>query len=272
MHPVFLEFGTISITWYGLMMASGFLTCMYIWSRLAPLDGRPSEISSTLAFWVMFCGILGARLAYVAADWGHYAAQPGEILKVWRGGVIYYGGFIGASLAIIVLSIVNRDKGKLSFYDLAITPIPLGHALGRFGCFMNGCCYGTPTDNPLGVCYPPRSWPFHHHLEDGLIGPDAPHSLAVHPVQLYEAGLNLLLFAFLFWLFPRRQRNGTNLAIYLMTYPLIRFAMEFMRGDARQTVAGGALHTSQAISIALFVIGLIIWFKRPPRETASTAA
>jgi phosphatidylglycerol:prolipoprotein diacylglycerol transferase len=269
---MFLEFGSVSITWYGVMMASGFLTCMFIWSRLAPKDGRPSEISSSIAFWVMFCGILGARVAYVISDWGHYAANPAEILQVWKGGVIYYGGFIGASLAIIVLSYLNRDKGKLSFYDLAITPIPLGHALGRFGCFMNGCCYGTPTDSPLGICYPHRSWPYHYQLEQGLIGPDALTSLAVHPVQLYEAGLNILLFGLLFWLFDRRTRNGTNLAIYLMSYPLIRFAMEFMRGDERQTIVGGSLHTSQGVSILLFVIGVIIWIKRTKRDKTPAGA
>ena len=272
MDRMLLEFGSISITWYGFTMAGGFLTCMFIWAKLAPYDGREKEVSSTIAFWVMFCGILGARLAYVIADWGHYAGHPQEIFQVWEGGVIYYGGFIGASLSIIVLSIINRDKGKLSFYDLAITPIPLGHALGRFGCYMNGCCYGSPTEGPFGVSYPRGSFPYTDQLQAELIGADAMKSLPVYPVQLFEAGLNVLLFAVLFYIFNRRTRNGTNLAIYLMSYPIIRFSMEFMRGDARQTLGGSELHIAQAISISLFIAGIIIWIKRPKRDKPAAAA
>ena len=248
MHPIFWQLGARPIYWFGVMMALAFLAVIGHWNRLALRTGRSPGFGSELGFWLILAGILGARLAYVLASAPEFLAHPWEILRVDHGGLVYYGGFIGGCLAALLFARARREP-LWALADFTITGVPLGHAFGRIGCFLNGCCYGAPTGLPWGVCFPAT-----HET----------HGLAVHPTQLYEAAFNLALYGALLLFYLRGRRAGAPagrvLALYLLLYPPFRFLVEFLRGDER--LRGLGLNMAQEVSVALFAAGLALWFLR----------
>lgn len=236
MDPICFHIGSRPVYWYGLMMALAFLSGIIHWQWLGRRTGRNVSLAGDLAFWLMVGGILGARLAYVISNFDYYRAAPQEIIRIDQGGLIYYGGFIGG---VVAFTLFARLK-KIAFFDLAdfaITALPLGHAFGRVGCFLNGCCGGITTSHPS-------------ILTGGLNR---------YPVQIYEALFNLGVYSLLTWFYLRRknQRHGSVLALYLMVYPVGRFLFEFLRGDER--MMAGSLHVAQVISLGLLVTGLGLW-------------
>lgn len=153
------------------------------------------------------------------------------------GGSVFYGGLLGA---IFVFFLYTKIK-KLSFgdySDIGAMAIPLFHFFGRIGCFLSGCCYGVEWEH--GITYTHSAVP----QADGV---------ARFPVQLVEAGLNLMLFFLLYYLYKKGKANHKVLAFYLLIYPTYRFILEFFRGDAYRGFVGG-LSTSQFISVVLFVL------------------
>ncbi len=277
MDPIFLELGPVTIHWYGVFMAAGFLAGLYTWQRLGRREGLGFNLCSDLLFWVILAGILGARITYVVAEWDYYARDPLAIVMLNRGGLVYYGGMVAAVAAVGIFA-RRRGLPPLRLYDLAATAVPLAHALGRVGCFLNGCCYGAPSAWAVAVRYPSRAGSDHEcavwrdQVEAHLLAPSATHSLPVHPVQLYEAACNVLFFVLLVWLYRRRRGNGSVAGAYLIGYGLIRFAMECFRGDRLHRVAGFGLSSAQWVSAGLFVGGLVLvaWVSQRGggRETA----
>ncbi|MBN1557117.1 MAG: prolipoprotein diacylglyceryl transferase, partial [Lentisphaerae bacterium] len=172
-----------------------------------------------------------------------------------RGGLVYYGGFIGAAVGVWLFARAHAMP-VLGLYDFVVTSVPLAHAFGRVGCLLNGCCFGRPWSGPLAIRYPAESLPWWRHLEDGLIDAGAARSAAVHPVPLYETAFNLLLYAGLVVLYRRRPRAGVTAACYLLAYPAWRFGIEFLRGDPRLML--GPLTVSQATSLALLGVGTAV--------------
>lgn len=239
MHPIFLQWGHLTIYWYGVMAAIGYGSVIVYFSYMEKRDRWPSGFGSNLAFLMMIAGILGARIAYILANWSYFSANPIEMIRIDQGGLIFYGGLI---LGLISAVLYARHY-KLSLYalgDFVLCGLPLGHAFGRIGCFLNGCCYGSECRLPWAV-----------HMHNGLR----------HPVQLYESGANFLLFAFLAWYYPRNKRSGTVAAMYLVIYALIRFVDEFIRGDERLRWMG--LSLAQWISVVMLSLAVFIWFSRP---------
>lgn len=228
------------VYWYGIFVALGFLAAVLHWNRLARRQNLPEGLGSDLGLLVIVTGVLGARLAYVIANLDHYRAHPGEIFRIDQGGLIFYGGFIAAALGVVVFARL-RKVPLLVLGDFTVSALPLGHAFGRTGCFLNGCCYGAPTDLPWAV------------YTAGALR---------HPVQLYETGFNLALYAVLH-LVLRRRRPGLVIAVYLLAYGAWRFAVEFLRGDDRLRAAG--LDAAQLISVGLIMIGagLALGLRRP---------
>lgn len=225
-HPVY---------WYGILVALGFLAALTHWSWTARRVGMPKGIASDLAFIVMFGGILGARAMYVAANWAYFSAHPAEIVRIDQGGLVFYGGFLAAALAVIVLARI-RDIPVLKLGDFTVSALPLGHAFGRIGCLLNGCCYGTTCDLPWAV--------------------DIAGAMR-HPVQAYEAFFNLLLYLVLLNRLLKGKRDGWIIAIYLIGYGAWRFTIEFWRGDERMPAAFG-LDAAQNLSLTLVAAGIIL--------------
>jgi phosphatidylglycerol:prolipoprotein diacylglycerol transferase len=241
-HPIAFELFGRPIYWFGVLMALGFLAAIMLWNWLAPRTGRPAGYGSELGFWIMISGVVGARIAEVIVNWPHYQSQPLEILRVDKGGLVFYGGFILACLAVIVFARRQRDP-LWALADYAVIGLPLGHALGRLGCFINGCCYGLHTESALAIRFPAT-----HES----------HGVPVHPTQLYEAAYNLLLFGVLLVFYLRRRPPaGRVFALYLLLYPPFRFLIEFIREEPRDWYG---LTTGQATSLPLLLIGLAVWF------------
>lgn len=236
MNPVAFHIGSWPVYWYGIFAALGFLAAMTHWSWLARRQNRPAGMASDVALWLMAGGLIGARTAYVIANWPEYAGHPAAIFAIHEGGLIFYGGAVGGAAALTVYALLKRFPLG-SFSDFVVSAVPLGHALGRVGCFTRGCCFGSAcADSGWAV------W------VEG-----APR----HPVQLYEAAALLALYAGLAVLLrsPRRHA-GLTTSVYLAGYGMIRFILEFWRGDARQTAGG--LDVAQWISVALMVSGLAL--------------
>jgi len=237
MDPVCFHIGARLVYWYGVMVAAGFLACLAHLTALGIREKRGSSYGSDVAFWIMLFGIIGARVAYVAANAQYYLQKPMDVIRVDQGGLIYYGGFIGAFAAGIVYARIKKISIP-ALADFVVSALPLGHFSGRIGCFLNGCCYGTATGLPWGTCQ---------------------HGATRHPVQIYEALLNLGLYLALIAAYRRKKRDGQVLAVYLVAYPPGRFLLEFLRGDERLGWHG--LDYAQAVSLALFAAGLILaWF------------
>lgn len=229
MHPVFVEIGWLTIRWYGVMMALGFMAALMNWAYLGRKEGKDAAFCSDLLFWVMVSGIIGARIAYITANIQYFVQDPLEMLAVWRGGLIYYGGFLGAGIAIWLFARA-RHQSTAAMFDFTITSVPLSHSLGRIGCFLNGCCFGKPAPG----------WPG-----------------GVYPVQLMESAFNFALYLGLLAAYRNRRRDGRVLAIYLIIYPVGRFLLEFLRGDERVSVMG--VSVAQMMSIVLFAAGVAIF-------------
>lgn len=274
MHPVLFQIGPVTLHAFGAMMALGFLAALAAMRSLSRggFTGLSDDHLSRLLVWLMVGGVLGARLAYVAEHWAsEFAANPGSIVRIDQGGLMFYGGVLGAVAAILLFARVYRLH-PLDVLDLCAAALPLGHAFGRIGCFLNGCCHGFRCQGPGGVSFPAGSLPWREQVADGLIGPEAPSSLPVVPTQLIEALANLALFAVLYAVARRHPRRGRVTALYLVLYAVVRFHTEMLRGDARMQV--GALSVGQAVSLLFLAAGVggLVARKLIPRRAGPPVA
>ena len=267
MHPVLFQtdlFGLLSEPWqlhtYGLLIATGFLTAMELSRRQAALENENPERVVDLAFYLLLAGLIGARIVFIFTKFPEYARDPIEIVKFWRGGLVWYGGFIGAAVYLIYYS----RKYTVDFFKMADIFIPymaLAHAFGRLGCLAAGCCYGKITHVAWGLVFPQGSMAHQEQQGDGLIGfSDA--ALPVHPTQLYEAGAELGMFWLLLVMRRSKRFHGQLFLTWLGVYPVLRSIIETFRGDRERGVF--VLSTSQYISIAvaLAAVGLYFYFKK----------
>lgn len=256
MHPILFEINQLTITWYGVMMATGFLAGLVNWYFIGKKDNRDFSYCSDLLFWIMVAGLLGARVTYVLTDIGHFMRNPIEIIMIWKGGLVYYGGFLGSGIALIIFARKHREN-IVGLLDFVIVSVPLAHFFGRIGCFLNGCCYGKIWHGPFGVRFPAGSYAWYRHVDLGRISRFTAEALPVHPVQIYEAVFNVLVYLLVLWAYTHRDRtkDGRILALYCFTYPPGRFLLEFLRGDHEIFIMG--LTVSQITSLFLIVLGLV---------------
>lgn len=165
------------------------------------------------------------------------------LLGTYIGGMVYYGGFIGGALGIVVYTHFAKLLSRKHLLDIYAVVMPLFHAFGRIGCFFGGCCYGVESK-------------FGFTVTDNVLNPSI-NGVNRFPVQLLESVLNLLIFLFLLYLIKKEKFSGDLLFVYMIIYPVIRFFDEFLRGDTYRGFLFG-LSTSQWISIILFVIGVTV--------------
>ncbi|MES2638940.1 MAG: prolipoprotein diacylglyceryl transferase [Myxococcota bacterium] len=264
MHPILFTVGGLEVHTYGVMAAVGFLFgvtgAAILGSRPGPSGRSEGDLSWDflwdLAIVLIVGAVVGSRLEYVRTRWAKYAAAPMEILDLRDGGLVFYGGLIGAVLSAL-LFIRWRRKPVWRVLDLYAPFIVLGHAFGRIGCFAAGCCYGAPTDVPWAVVYP--------------MGGKPPGGVPLHPTQLYEVLTNVLVGAVLLGVRARGPRGGaTNgegltFAALLVLYPAFRVVNELFRGDGIRGYVAGGVTNGQAISAALFAAGLVLLWTRWPR-------
>lgn len=245
MYPILFKFGSFQVYSYGLMVALAFWISVSLLSRHGRILGLSGDFFWNLSFWALAAGILGGRLTYVFLNLDFFLKNPSEIFKLWHGGLVWYGGFSAGLLSAILY--LRRNKAPVfRVLDMAAPFIGLAHAIGRIGCFLNGCCYGRPV-----------SW--------GIYSPVSSERLI--PVQLISSLDLLAVFIILRLLEERPHRPGSITACYLIFSSLERFMVEFLRDDSTRNYFG--LTIFQLISIVIFIGGLILWFitLRFPRKT-----
>lgn len=249
MFPELVDLGFIHLKTYGACMALGFLAC---WKLIEYLSKRKDIGNFLLA--LMFSGILGSRIAYVIEHWrAEFAARPLSVIRVDQGGLMFYGGLILAIITFFVWCAVKKER-PLELGNLFLTVVPLGHACGRLGCFFYGCCYGRLSSSAFAVSFPKYSPAWYEQFHAGLIDAAAKRALPVLPTQLFEAAALLALFAVLLAVYLKCRRYTAG--IYLIGYAVIRFGLEYLRGDPRAAV--GPFSISQTISIVMALFGIVL--------------
>jgi len=258
--PVLIQIGPFALRWYALAYIMGILLgWMYARAiiRSEPLWGGKAPMTVTdyddFILWATLGVILGGRLGYVLFyNPAHFAANPAEIVQLWKGGMSFHGGFLGVVLATLLFA-RRRHIPFLSLADVTCAVYPIGHFLGRLANFINGELWGRPTDVPWAIVFPSRE-----------AGP-----IPRHPSQLYEAGLEgLLLLVLLAW-FMRRgalKRPGLVTGLFAVGYGLTRIACEFFREpDIQLGFLWGGLTMGMLLSLPLILAGagIIIYAARP---------
>ena len=250
MHPIAFQLGPITIHWYGVMIALAFLAGLWTATRRARRENIPPDKIADLTLWLMVGAIAGARLVYVTTYWREeFADQPfSEVFMIQHGGLVYYGGFLGAVVAgIIYVRWKRMPLWKTA--DVLAPSIALGSVFGRVGCLLNGCCYGRACDLPWAITF---TNPQAHNLSG------TPLDVPLHPTEIYDALLNLALYGFLAWLFRRKKFDGQVFATYLLCYAVTRSIVEHFRGDYTNLHYHFGLTPAQWISVPIFVAGLTL--------------
>ena len=240
-----------------MFVAAGFLAGFWTAARRARREGIAAEKVYDAGLWLIVGTIVGARSLYVASYWKEqFASAPwSEMFMIQKGGLVFYGGLIGATLSGLVF--LWRHKLPVwKFADALAPSIALGSFFGRFGCLMNGCCFGRPTDLPWAIRFP--------HDHETLGDP-------VHPVQIYDSLLNIAFFAALAWLHRRKKFDGQIFALYLMGYAVLRSVVESFRGDYSVRYLGGIATPAQIVGIGIFIVGAFL-YARLPRPVATAKA
>lgn len=257
MHPVLFHMGRLTIYSYGFMIALGIVVGLFLARRQAAREGIDPNQIVDITFYVLVAALIGSRLLFVLLNFGEYADDPVKILKIWEGGLVFYGGFLLA--AVIGIWYIKRFGLPLwQVADIFAPSIAISHAFGRIGCFWAGCCYGSACTLPWAVTFTdPRSL--------------ALQGIPLHPTQLYSSLSLFALFAFLVLLRKRKTFHGELFWSYALCYSLGRFFLEFLRGDPRGSVLGGFLSTAQAISIPLAGISVVMFLYLRKRGTKRDA-
>ena len=262
MFPIIHDFdffGILAEPWslhtYGVLIATGFIFAMKLGQRQALREGEDPDRVVDLAFYVLLTGLIGSRIVFIFTKLDDYLKNPIEILMFWRGGLVWYGGFIAAAAYVAWYC----KRYRLNFFkhaDMYIPLVALAHGFGRLGCLAAGCCFGKPTAMPWGIVFPNGSMAHAAHQSSGLVAFGDP-ALPIHPTQLYEAGFEMAMFWFLTLLRPHKRFHGQLLLIWLALYPIARSIIEVFRGDTVRGVWFLGLSTSQIISIG--VAGFAVW-------------
>ena len=260
MHPVLFELPGLHlrIHLYGVMYALGVLLGLWVIRKESKRVGLSPEKMTDLLFYVLIAGTLGSRLLYILVEDPQTFLRPLEIFKLWKGGLVYYGGVIGAFFMIVYYC----RRHRLSFWrvaDVYVLGLAIGHAVGRIGCFFAGCCHGRTCD--INAWY-------------AVVFPDVPYGVAppnipLYPTQLLEFVGDLIIFVILLALRRKKSFDGQVFLLYVVLYGVMRSSIELLRGDAaRGYVVPGLVSTSQFISLVavLAAIGVWIWRSRQNRK------
>ncbi|HDT9767950.1 TPA: prolipoprotein diacylglyceryl transferase [Listeria monocytogenes] len=248
LDPVAIQIGSISVKWYGVIIASAVVIALLLALSEANKRKMDKEIIVDLLIWAIPISIISARIYYVIFEWDFYKNNLGEIVKIWHGGIAIYGALIGAVLTVIIFSRIK----KISFWQLADVVAPsliIAQAIGRWGNFMNQEAHGAETT---------RSFLESLHLPDFIINQMYIDGAYYQPTFLYESLWNVLGFIVLLIIRRTKIRRGELFLGYVIWYSFGRFFIEGMRTDS---LMWGDFRVSQVLSLLLIVlsIGIIIY-------------
>lgn len=250
MHPILLELGPLTIYSYGVFLASAYLLGLWMAVRRANAAGLDGNRVLDLGIWVIIAALVGAKALLFIVDFRYFTSSWDSFMTLVRSGGVFYGGLIAA----VVVCIYQLRKHKLPLWtsgDLFAPGIALGYMVGRLGCLLAGCCYGRPTDVAWAVTFTDAA---------AAANVGTPLNVALHPTQLYESLAGLVILVVLLVTEGRgRSFPGRTFWRFVLMYSVLRFGIEYFRGDPRGEVLA-LLSTSQFISVALFPLSLfMLW-------------
>lgn len=251
MHPILFEYGPLRIFTYGFMLALAFLSAIYISGREARRLGLPVAKFYDLCFYAIVAALVGSRLLYVLLELPTFLAHPLKILAIWEGGLVFHGGLILALTVAFFYIRRHQLPWRLTLDALAVG-MPVGQFFGRIGCFMAGCCWGSPSNLPWAVIFtnPESLCPV--------------RGVPLHPSQLYEAFLALGVFGVIYGFRTRKRYAGQLILLYFCLAGLVRFGVEFFRSplDYRGPIIWDSMPLTQvmALVIALVCGALLLWY------------
>ncbi len=242
--------GPFTVYGYGLMIAIGILAAYWVGEYRAKKYGLEADHVFHFVIWCVVGGFLGAKILYWITEIKNIVKDPGIVLRIADGWVVY-GGIIGGIFSAMLYS-WRKGLKFLAYFDLLIPSVALAQGFGRIGCFLAGCCYGIETDGPLAVVFHESSY--------------APNGVRLLPTQLISSGLDFLNFFALVWFAGRKKSDGEIGGLYLIFYSVGRFVLEFYRGDLIRGKVG-ALSTSQFISLFTVSAGVLLFILCRRNET-----
>jgi len=248
LYPKLIEVGNFYLPTYGVLVALGFLAGLAVTVKLARRMGLNAETMTNLAVYVALSGMLGAKILMVLFDFKDYAANPGRIFsfETLQAAGVYQGGLILA-VRTAVFYMRRAQLPALLTSDVFAPGLALGHAIGRVGCFLAGCCWGKECTRPWAVTF---------------TNPDArqltgvPLGVPLHPTQLYESLAEAIIFVYLYRRFHQPHREGSIIGLYLILYSTVRFVVEFVRNHEQALPFNGPLSLTQWISLGTLAAGI----------------
>jgi len=245
MRRILFELGPLTVYSYGFFVALGYLAGVYLGLYLSTKNGYDTKKAMEICFYLVVASLLGGRTLYVVKYWYNFSGNWQEMFMFWHGGSIFYGGLI-AGMAVAMWCIIQYRLPVWKSLDIAAVATALGAGIGRIGCFLEGCCYGTVTDMPWAVTFP------------SLAG-------TRHPTQMYSFLYTFLLFLVLWRLWSLHKREGDVFLAGMFLYSICRFVEEFFREGPRY----GLLSLSQLIAIGFFLSALLLYTYRKIKTVQS---
>ncbi len=254
MYPELFKLGPVTVYTYGVLLAAAYLLGLRLAMSRAKSRGLDPNRTLDLGIAIIISALVGAKLLLLLVDFDRFRQNPGELFSIVRSGGVFYGGLI-AAVAVAFWYMWRHKMPLWTTCDVFAPGIALGHAVGRLGCLMAGCCYGRPTDVPWAITFT---------NPEAAANVGTPLGVALHPTQLYESGAEALILVLLLVTEKKgRPFEGRTFWSYMALYGISRFVIEFFRGDDRG-VLFGAVSTSQFISLVLvpLAIGMLIYRSR----------
>lgn len=257
--PVFFSLGPISVRWYGLAFAVGFIIGYWIVARMFRHEGAPERWLGILLTYVMVATIVGARLGHVFFyEWDYYSQHPAEILQIWNGGLASHGGTIANIIAVFLFSWIVAKKPASWTFDKLVVAIALVGGLIRLGNLMNSEIYGGETTLPWGFVF----------VRNG-------DTVASHPTQIYEALCYFALFGLLMWMYWKKnaeERPWLITGVFFIGIFLPRFLIEYVKNvqvaSEYAMIDKYGMNLGQVLSIPFILLGvfLVVWALTHPRQ------
>lgn len=234
MFPVLFEIGRFTVHSYGVMLALGFIISMLLVLREAPQLNYTEDFVLETAIITLIAGVVGARIAFVLLEWTRFSAEPWRIiLDIRAGGLAFHGAIAGAILALFLYCRYRRVSFPKTA-DFYAPYLALGYAFARFGCFLNGCCFGKISTLPWAVVFPA--------VDDALR----------HPTQLYASAAGLIIFFTLLFLRRFSYFKGYLAAMFFVLYSVYRFLNEFLRAEG--VIWLWQMTAGQVVSLVIFFL------------------
>lgn len=247
--PIIFSIGPLALRWYGLAFAIGFIIGYNIVAKMFKHEGAPEKWLGILLTYVVVATIIGSRLGHVFFyQWDYYSQHPGEIFKIWEGGLASHGGVIGNFIAVWLFSIFVTKKSVSWTVDRLVVPVAMVAGLIRLGNLMNSEIYGGVTDLPWGFIF----------VRDG-------QTLPMHPTQIYEALCYFALFGVLMWMYWKKnaqERPWLISGVFFIGVFVSRFLIEYVKnvqvGKEIEMIATYGINMGQLLSIPFIIMGVVM--------------